>query len=244
MTLLVITPLSGCNDIEQKDNEVKKVLSNVYSIRITDVVADMYSTQLQLSLSEAETKNLVAALSDAPGKQTSFSGYLYYSFELYDKENRLLDRITIDTLKTIKFDSGKILKRTNELDSVIKSIENNHKITMDIWKRAPGENYFSLFDLVDHGQIYEITENNFVDGLKVNLNKDDCLSIADLTKHTSFSNDNFEFIDKKYIFSFYTIDGATIYTLYLDENSQVFTEYGYRINSESLCLKLKDLIDK
>lgn len=82
MTLLVITPLSGCNDIEQKDNEVKKVLSNVYSIRITDVVADMYSTQLQLSLSEAETKNLVAALSDAPGKQTSFSGYLYYSFEI------------------------------------------------------------------------------------------------------------------------------------------------------------------
>ena len=203
----------------------------------------MYDSPLQVSLSENEAKELLGALENAPEKETSFTGYLYYSFDLYDKNDKLIDRIVIDTQKTIKFDSGKNLQRTDELDSIIKSIEQSHNITMDIWDRRPGSGYFSLFDLVSHGQLYEITENNFVKGLNLELSKSQCSEIADTIIDISFSDNIIEPIDKKFVFNFYTNDGATVYTLYLDSNSDVYTEQGYKVDCDVLKAELISLID-
>ena len=243
IVLFIFTPLSGCNNNDKKgDNDVRKVLSDVYSIEITDVAADMYSSPLQISLSEAEVKMLIEALDNAPEKKTSFTGYLYYSFVLYDKENQQVDKITIDTQKTIRFDSGITLDRTEQLNSVIKSIEYKHNISLDIWDRKPSNGYFALFNLVDHGQLYEITENNFVDGLKFDLTKGECSDIVKQITDFSFSDDIIEYIDKKYVFDFYTVDGATVYILYLDKNGDVYTEQGYKVDCETLKFKLESLV--
>ena len=244
MTLFLIITISGCNDIEEEDNGVSKVLTDVYSIKIADVAADMYSSPLQYSLTESEVKELIDALRDSPEKQTSFTGYLYYSFELYDKDGKFVDKISLDTQKTLKFDSGKTIERTEKMNSILKTIEQKYNITLDIWDRKPGNEYFSLFNLVDHGQIYEITENNFVEGLRVDLSRTKCSDISNQIDSISFSNSIIESIDKKYVFEFYSVDGGTIYILYLDKSGEIFTEQGYKIDCDSLNAKLTSLIVK
>ena len=175
---------------------------DVYSIKIADVASDMYSSPLEYSLTEAEVKELIEALQDSPEKQTSFTGYLYYGFELYDEDDKLVDRILVDTQKTLKFDSGKTIERTEKMNSILKTIEQKYNITLDIWDRKPSNEYFSLFNLVDHGQIYEITENNFVEGLKVDLSRTECSDISNQIDSISFSNSIIESIDKKYVLNF------------------------------------------
>ena len=49
---------------------------------------------------------------------------------------------------------------------------------------------------------------------------------------------------KKYVFEFYSVDGGTIYILYLDANGETFTEQGYKIDCDSLNAKLTSLIVK
>lgn len=245
MAVFIIIPISGCSSSDKvEENEVIKVLDKTSLIKIADIKSNMYSIPLNISLTETEMHDLIEAIGNAPRKDTSFTGYLYYAFELYDEEEKLIDRIIIDTQKTVGFESGTILQRTEEVNSVVKSIEKNHNITMDIWDRKPDVGYFSLFDLVDHGQLYEITENNFIDGLKRDLSKTDCVEIANEMVELSFSDEMLSEIDKKYVLEFYTINGASLYTLYIDSNEKIYTEQGYEINSEALKAKIISLSKK
>ncbi|MBQ8165363.1 MAG: hypothetical protein IJZ94_06070 [Clostridia bacterium] len=249
LCVLFLIASNGCSKTEENylsetNTGVNEMLNNVAKIRITDVAENMYKEPLDIFLTEEEVVSFVSAAKVANARQDSFSGYLYYSLEMIGVNGDVIDRLTLDTNNIAEFQSGIILERSGELDSVLKTIETKYNITTEIWLRQPDEGYFSLFNMADHGTLDEITENNFIEGIDYDFSKEECQKIENALNEFEFSEFSSDNTNMKYELDIYSSGGAGLYQLYINENNEVFTDTGYQVKSNLLSEYIGQMISK
>ena len=234
-----IIMLGGCSNNTEDLRELNMVFdidaikNETYLIEITDPLDSMYLPQLKIQVSEGEKKRFIDILNNLTPVSTGFSKSILYSVNYLDQNGNLLGTLMVDAGKTLKSSSGIYYKRDDIVSPFLDEIESKYKLDVSLLKRQPGEHYFDLLCYAESGNMYEITENNFISGLDIDFNKEEICDFEKSISKSNFSSEKYE-IEAKYVIEIYSKDGGLLYRLFSDDNGMYYTDSGYCINHSSI----------
>ena len=234
LVLLIFTLLifSGCTPTST-ENTMKEIVANTTTVKIKDIVDHRFEEELNITLTDEEVSLLLQAIPAMEKKEEHFGGYLMYAIDFLDKDGNLLTTLYVDNDITIEDAHGNSYLRTGSFDHAMEQIESTYNLRERLYSAKPGSGYFSLMPQADHGVIYEITENNFIDGFEKDLEQPEISSIFDSLSSFTISEEQVENIDVKYILELYSADGGLYYKLLLDETGNWFTNEHYKIQGDN-----------
>lgn len=96
------------------------------------------------------------------------------------------------------------------------------------------------------GNLYEITENNFIEGIDYDFSETEIEEIKTILKNEEFTLTE-EIIDEnklQYIINFYDADGTEIFSFALDKNKNIFCEDGYQLKDSHLREYICNIIEQ
>lgn len=96
------------------------------------------------------------------------------------------------------------------------------------------------------GNLYEITENNFIEGIDYDFSETEIEEIKTILKNEEFTLTE-EIIDEnelQYIINFYDADGTEIFSFALDKNKNIFCKDGYQLKDSHLREYICNIIEQ
>jgi len=236
--LLLLCACSGTAEPNQATNREEPVMdldySKVSAIRLRDLAEDQFEQPLDQLLEPEETAALLNALSQASPKELPIGGVVLYALDLLDADGAVLSSCLVDNDVTLEFACGPIYRRSGELDLVLRGIEGRLGVRDALYTRRPGPGYFSLFSRVDHGYLYEITENNFIQGLTKNLGQEDIAALQASLEGVRFSEKRVEQVPSKFIVELYSTGGGLVYQFSFDAEGHVYSLEYYELLGTTL----------
>ncbi len=215
---------------------------NVQKICICDFSDNMYKEKLNIELSEAETQSIISMFGSTTPKNEAVSGTLLYSLVLINFENNIFQRLLVDSRYTVYTDIDHSYERTEKNVAILKQIETAHNLKEELSNRIPSGNYFALMSFADHGILYEVTDNYFIEGITLDISKDKCFELKNILSECLLSKTTESIKNPKYIMEIYTSGGGIVTTLFINDQSVFFADSGYLIKSTSLKDYLNNLL--
>lgn len=242
LLLAVFLFLSACTaqtDANQADNKredpgMDQIVSNMSAVHIRDLAENRFEKPLDLTLTDEELSALRGAMSSLLPKETSFGGYAMYALDFMDQDGKLLGSLLVDSDVTLEWNDGTSYRRQGEADKVLSALEERAGLRASLYTRRPGAGYFDLFSQVDRGYLYEITENNFIEGLKKDLGKEDVAALREALSGSIWSAERLSTVPAKYIAELYSRGGGLLYRFTFDENGRVYGLENYELSGSTL----------
>lgn len=243
---LIMLFLTGCSNGENSGEEKRTMnfSEKVKTINVCDFVDNMYSEELHITLSKEEIKSFTEIIDKSSKTSDMISGSPLYSLKLFDSADCLCGSFVVDTRHWIYDVEGLKYKTDKSAETILKQIEENHSISTKIWDRKPGKNYFDILELANNALFYEITDNNFIEGIKYEIKNEECSKLNQVLSTSAFSNEKDDGIKKKYVLELYTSGGGIIVTLFFDNELNAYLDQGYAIDNANLIDEIQLYISK
>ena len=166
--------------------------------------------------------------------------------QLFDGNGNETGRLTVMSHGTVIGDDGTTYKQEGEFKDWITAVEASHDIS---WDRRPGADYFVLLSEDGcHGDLVEWVETNFDEGIDADLTNEDVTALKEALEGVTYSDTttdvsyNSEIV--KYSVDIFSGYGASLYTLRISENGDVYNEAGYEITGGSIDEWVQDMLVK
>ena len=227
---------------EREEADMERLKMETAVIRMRDRVEQQFEDSLELTLTAQQTEALCAAMGTLQPKDTPYGGYVMYARDFFERDGKLIDSLLVDNDVTLELSAGEAFRRAGETDKVLSELEKHFGIRASLYTRRPGAGYFNLFSQVDRGYLYEVTANNFIKGLTLDLDREKIDALATALSDASHSEERLPQVKAKYIAELYSRGGGLVYRFSFDEQGHVYGMENYEILNSALADWLAECI--
>lgn len=246
-TGIATDPLVNTDDVPEAPGTAEDVFGRAAAIRVVDVADGMYEEPLQIDLTAEEVEAFLKIHPELnPSEKALGFGGKRYVLQLFDGNGNETGRLTVMSHGTVIGDDGTTYKQEGEFKDWITAVEASHDIS---WDRRPGADYFVLLSEDGcHGDLVEWVETNFDEGIDADLTNEDVTALKEALEGVTYSDTttdvsyNSEIV--KYSVDIFSGYGASLYTLRISENGDVYNEAGYEITGGSIDEWVQDMLVK
>lgn len=246
-TGIAADPVVNTDDVPEVLGTAEDVFGKATAIRVADVTDGMYEEPLQIDLTAEEVEAFLKIHPEVnPSEKALGFGGKRYVLQLFDGNGNETGRLTVMSHGTVIGDDGTTYKQEGEFKDWITAVEASHDIS---WDRRPGADYFVLLSEDGcHGDLVEWVETNFDEGIDADLTNEDVTALKEALEGVTYSDTttdvsyNSEIV--KYSVDIFSGHGASLYTLRISENGNVYNEAGYEITGGSIHEWVQDMLDK
>ena len=246
-TGIATDPLVNTDDVPEAPGTAEDVFGRAAAIRVVDVADGMYEEPLQIDLTAEEEEAFLKIHPELnPSEKALGFGGKRYVLQLFDGNGNETGRLTVMSHGTVIGDDGTTYKQEGEFKDWITAVEASHDIS---WDRRPGADYFVLLSEDGcHGDLVEWVETNFDEGIDADLTNEDVTALKEALEGVTYSDTttdvsyNSEIV--KYSVDIFSGYGASLYTLRISENGDVYNEAGYEITGGSIDEWVQDMLVK
>ena len=250
-TSSVTDPVVNTDDVQEVPGTAEDVFGKAAAIRVADVADEMYEEPLQIDLTAEEVEAFLKIHPEVnPSEKALGFGGRRYVLQLLDENGDETGRLTVLSHGTVIGDDGTTYKQEGEFKDWITDVETSHDISRDtVCGRRPGADYFVLLSENGcHSDLVEWVETNFDDGIDAELTNEDVTALREALQGVTYSDTttdvsyNSEMV--KYSVDIFSGYGASLYTLRISENGDVYNEAGYEITGGSIHEWVQDMLVK
>lgn len=246
-TGIAANPVVNTDDVPEALGTAEDVFGKATAIRVADVTDGMYEEPLQIDLTAEEVEAFLKIHPEVnPSEKALGFGGKRYVLQLFDGNGNETGRLTVMSHGTVIGDDGTTYKQEGEFKDWITAVEASHDI---FWDRRPGADYFVLLSEDGcHGDLVEWVETNFDEGIDADLTNEDVTALKEALEGVTYSDTttdvsyNSEIV--KYSVDIFSGHGASLYTLRISENGNIYNEAGYEITGGSIHEWVQDMLDK
>ncbi len=246
-TGIAANPVVNTDDVPEALGTAEDVFGKAAAIRVVDVADGMYEEPLQIDLTAEEVEAFLKIHPEVnPSEKALGFGGKRYVLQLFDGNGNETGRLTVMSHGTVIGDDGTTYKQEGEFKDWITAVETSHDIS---WDRRPGADYFMLLSEDGcHGDLVEWVETNFDEGIDADLTNEDVTALKEALEGVTYSDTttdvsyNSEMV--KYSVDIFSGHGASLYTLRISENGDVYNEAGYEITGGSIHEWVQDMLVK
>ncbi len=220
---------------DAKSKEYAKMLEKVESITFGDVVEDSYEESIDFALEKEEIEQLKAIQDSIVLEPGEVYTHASYKLTFYDKNGNKLDSWKIGWVGEAETEAHGRIDEKGKFGKWVKNLEEKYKVDdMELYSRTPGKNYLQRLKEVDESVLDEITENNFIKGIKYELPKTDIEELKVIENEIIVGKEKHEIDEYYYKMEMYTDEGAGVYTWIVDFDGKMYTGEGYELSGEAL----------
>lgn len=220
LALLTMIPvLAGCTN--RTTNESQDEPAAYQTLRIIDGYSGMYEESINIELDASDAPDIIKAVLDAESAGQAAGGLPWYAVEFLNSSGRRGVLLTVYSNRTVSMASGEFRRREGKLDEALTAIEDRCGIDFSLVDRKPGDKYFALARYAENGNLYEFTENNFIEGLDFELTREQIDELIGILQEYAGGFEKGE-EEPLYRVSLYTEHGAELYVLDFTESGDIY----------------------
>ena len=262
MLLLLLTAVSlvGCAE-EIKGNDTSscveiinewgdaqmQYISKIAKIQIADSISGAYKQDMLIDVDDSLIDQFIIANESILADESSVLRTPMYDLKLYDETGSLLSVWTVDVFKIITTSDGlKINRKNNEkLDAFLSKIEAEYNLQQDLFKRVPGENYYSMLENAS-SVYFNSQERSQFDGdnnkIRYEVSTDAIYELKSNWRNIDISAFKSEGYSLKYTVNVYDANGISIYAIHIDNQNRIYTSYGYELTGDFISEWLESIM--
>jgi len=208
--------------------------SEITSIKIVDISDDLYEDKLEYTLTSEQVSSFIELQSDLSLYDKRSGSHEWYKLELYGKDDEPIDTFAVGVNYFITDSTGRSYS-SDKLKDWLKSVTESYDMSISkVCGRQPSDNYFKFMSEGTSGRFDEKAETNFDKVLELELTETDIKELSSALENIEFSKEATADIPFKYTIEVYNKYGAFLYAIYVDENMNIYTEYGYAITGGTI----------